>query len=861
MSRNPSLALRSIRARPSRTLLTTFGIVLGVAVILAISITNLSTLDSITSVFSEASGKANLVVTSSTTSDEGFSEDIQRRIVTIPGVKAAIPSLQIQTLLADEALSSQQDISFFGAVFGGLTLYGIDPSLDPQAREYKIVAGQFLSADLDAYDIVLVKDYADEKDIQLGHDADILTPEGIKTLRVVGLMSKEGPGQLYNGAFGIIPLKATQEIFSRMGELDQIDIVATPQAASGTGLDNLKAALQARLGDEYAVIYPAAQGERVTQMLNGYQMGLSFFSVIALFVGAFLIYNAFSMTIVERTREIGMLRTVGMTRRQVMGQVLTEAGILGIIGAVLGVGVGILLSQGLIRVMESMLAQEVKQVRVPLDGLATSVLVGLCVTLAAAAIPAWQAGRISPLEALRIRGNPRESWIVRRGWPLGVALLCISYFLIYHSPFPPAVQYRVVGAPVFAMFVGATLLVPITIGAWERAVRPWVRRIYGSEGQLGSSNVQRAKLRTTLTVATLMIGVAMILGMRALTSAFEQDIRGWIDKYLGGDLYIHSSLPMRADLARRLEGVEGTAAVTPIRYIDVKWLKPDGDEESLAFMAIDPSSYRRVTSFVFVTNPDDPDHLLNRLAEGDVVFVSSVLSEKYGLKQGDTIRLKTRRGQRDFEVAAVVVDYYNQGIVIQGSWKDMRRYFRLKDVSVFLLKIQPGHSLDEVQDRIDRQYGKRRHLTIVSNKTFKVRALGLLAQTLSLFDVLALIAMIVAALGVVNTLTMNVLERTREIGMLRSLGMTRRQVGKMILAEAGMMGLIGGVFGLLFGLFMSRLFLMAIAATQGYELTYVLPTQGILASLFIALIVSQLAAAWPAWRAARIRIIEALQFE
>jgi putative ABC transport system permease protein len=859
MFRAPLLAFRSLLARPSRTLFTLLGVVLGVAVILAISITNLSTLDSITTLFNEASGKAHLVVASSTTGDQGFPEGILRRIVSVPGVEAAIPSLQAQASLADET-SSQMDISFFGAVAGGLSLYGIDPSLDSQAREYKIVAGQFLSADLDAYDVVLVKDYADEKDIQLEHDIEILTSDGIETLRVVGLMSKEGAGQLNNGAFGVIPLKAAQEIFDRVGDLDQIDIVATAQAASGAELDSLKTALQARLGDEYAVTYPAARGKRVTQMLDGYQMGFNFFGVIALFVGAFLIYNAFSMTVVERTREIGMLRAVGMTRRQVIVQILTEAGILGIVGAVLGVGAGVLLSQGLIRFMEFLLVQEVKQIHIPFDGLATSVLVGVFVTLVAAAIPAWQAGRISPLEAVRIRGNPRESWIIRRGWILGTAILGISYLILYHVPLPQAQEW-LSHLVVFGLLLGGTLLIPISVGVWERFARPWVRRIYGSEGQLGSRNTQRAKLRTTLTVAALMVGVAMILSIRAVTGAFEYDIRAWLENYIGGDLYVHSSLRMRTDLGQRLEAVEGVAAATPIKYFDVKRLKTDGGEESLSFMAVDPSSYRRVTSFVFAANQGDPDRLLERLAEGDAVFISSVLSEKYELKQGDTIRLETRRGKRDFEVVAVVVDFYNRGLVIEGSWQDMRRHFRLNDVSAFLLKIKPGYPLDEVRDRIDRHYGKRRHLTVESNKALSARALGLLAQTGSLFDVLALIAMIVGSLGVVNTLTMNVLERTQEIGMLRSLGMTRRQVGKMILAEAGMMGLIGGAFGLVFGLLMSRTILKTMNAMTGYELTYILPVQGILVSLLIALVVSQLAAIWPARRAAGLRIIEAIQSE
>jgi putative ABC transport system permease protein len=465
------------------------------------------------------------------------------------------------------------------------------------------------------------------------------------------------------------------------------------------------------------------------------------------------------------------------------------------------------------------------------------------------------------LEAVRIRGNPREGWLIRRGWILGLVLVGISFLFLYRNPFPPAIQEDLANTAVFTLFIGATLLIPVTVGAWERFARPVVRQIYGSEGQLGSSNVQRAKLRTTLTVAALMVGVAMLLSIRAMTDAFKHDIQAWIDAYIGGDLYIHSSIPMRTEFGPRLEAVDGAAAVTPIRYLDVKYLMPDGDEETLAIMVVDPLSYARVTSFVFAANQGDPNQLMERLAEGDAVFISSVLSERYGLAQGDTIRLQTRRGQRDFEVAAVVVDFYNQGLVIEGSWKDMRRYFGVNDVSVFLMKLQPGQSMAEVEERIDQLYGKRRHLTVESNQTIKARALELTSQSFSLFDVVALIGMIVASLGVVNTLTMNVMERTQEIGMLRGMGMTRRQVSKMILAEAGLIGVIGGVFGLSFGLFLSRLFLTSASTMQGYNLTYVLPTQGIVVGLLISVLLSQLAAIWPARSAAGINIIEAIQYE
>ncbi|MGD2165333.1 MAG: FtsX-like permease family protein [Anaerolineae bacterium] len=860
MLRLSLLAFRSLWTRPSRTFLTTFAIVLGVAVILAISITNLSTLDAITTLFSEASGRAHLVVTSQEAGEGGFPAVALQRTLAVPGIQRAIPSVQVRTSLVSDG-SSPLDISFFGAVAGGLVIYGIDPDLDVEAREYRLVGGQFLSADLDAFHIVLVSDYAAEKDVEVGDDLDIVTPQGVETLRVVGLMSEQGAGQLNNGAFGVIPLHAAQEIFDRVGDLDQIDIVAAPQTASGARLDELKAALQTRLGDDYSVTYPAARGKRVTQMLDGYQIGFNFFGVVALFVGAFLIFNAFSMTVVERTREIGMLRTVGMTQAQIMQQILAEAALLGSVGSALGVGAGLLLSRGLIRIMELILAQEVREVHVPLDGLVTSVIVGICMTLIATAIPAWQAGRIAPLEALRVRGNPRERWIIRRGWVLGLGILALSYLLAYHIPLPSALEERMGHSVALGVLLGGALLIPVSFGAWERLARPMIGRIYGSEGQLGSRNSRRSKTRTTLTVAALMVGVAMILSIRAVTGAFEIDIRSWLDKYIGGDLYVHASSPMRADLAPRLEAVEGVAAVAPIRYFGVERVKTDGTKEDLSFMAIDPALYRRVTSFAFAAGQGDPHLLLQRLAAGDAVFVSSVLSEKYGLGQGDIVRLVTRHGVRDFEVAGVVVDFYNRGMVIQGSWRDMRRQFRVDDVSAFLLSVAPEHSVDAVQARIDRLYGERRHLTVDSNEALSARAIDLLSQTAGLFDVLALIAMIVGALGVINTLTMNVLERRQEIGMLRSVGMTRRQVAKMILAEAAMMGIAGGAFGLAFGLLMSRIVVQAMNAVTGYDLGYFVPSQGLVVSLFIALIVSQLAALWPARRAASTNIIEAIQFE
>jgi putative ABC transport system permease protein len=866
LSRSFSLAFRSLLARPLRALLTTFGVVLGVAVILAISISNGSTMEAVAGVFAEASGKAQLSVTNANTRDRGFKESVLRQVAGVEGVQAAVPILIGQALLGGEEPASGMAISMLGASTGGLVVYGVDPSLDRQAREYKVVDGSFLSPDPDRHEILLVKDYADEKKLRVGNEIELAisggadTGAGSATMEVVGLISKEGPGLLGNGAFAAIPLDTARAIFSRAGELDQIDVVAAPGASSGKALEELKSRLQARLGSKYSVIYPATQGEKVSQMLAGYQMGLGMFSAIAIFVGAFLIYNAFSMTVIERTREIGMLRTLGMTRGQVLRQILIEAGLVGVVGALLGLAAGVGLAVGLIKGMELMLSQEVRQIQVPPGALAGAFAVGLLVTLAAATIPAIQASRVSPLEALRVRGRGREGWFVRRGWMVGLALIVLS-LLTATVRLPPPMGDHMQDMAVMLLLFGGTLVVPGLVGASERASRPVTRRIYGEEGALGSRNIQRARLRTALTVAALMVGVAMILSIRAVSDAFGQDISNWIERYIGGDLYVHSNLNMRSELGNQLANIEGVQAVAPVRYLDIKKIKAGGGYENLSLMAIDPQSYSQVTSFAFTSGQGAPQPMIDRLAAGDAVFISSVLSEKDDLKRGDRLRLLTRRGEREFEVAGVVVDFYNQGRVLQTSWNDLRRYWGFNDASTFLVKLSPGRSPETVRERILSLYGNTYHLTVDSNEAMRTNAISMIDQTTGMFDVLAMIAMIVAALGVVNTLTMNVVERTREIGMLRSLGMTRRQVGKMILAEAGLMGAIGGLMGLALGLLMSRTILSSINSMAGFSLTYVFSIEGLVVGLVLAFIVSQLAALWPARRASRLRVIEAIQFE
>jgi putative ABC transport system permease protein len=335
------ITLRSLRARPLRTFLSAFGIILGVAGLLAIQITNGAALASLSALFEGTAGKADLVVTNAAGADgESLPERVLRRLEGSQVVKAAVPSLQLRTTLAVQLPDSAISLSLLGFDMGGFVVYGIDPRADPAVRDYKLKQGSFLSTSGGAQEIVLVENYAAENNLKVGNIIELLAADGPQEFKVVGLITKEGAGLNNNGAFGVIPLRTAQELFNRTGELDQIEIVLKPQYGALREQESAKAELQSRLGGDYSITTTAAKGERVNQMLSGFSIGLNFMGGMALFVGAYLIYNTFSMTVIERTREFGLLRTLGLTRQQVVLQVLVEAGILGLAGSLAGALLG-----------------------------------------------------------------------------------------------------------------------------------------------------------------------------------------------------------------------------------------------------------------------------------------------------------------------------------------------------------------------------------------------------------------------------------------------------------------------------------------------------------------------------------------
>jgi putative ABC transport system permease protein len=369
-----------------------------------------------------------------------------------------------------------------------------------------------------------------------------------------------------------------------------------------------------------------------------------------------------------------------------------------------------------------------------------------------------------------------------------------------------------------------------------------------------------------LTVGVLMIGVVMTVSVGAMSISFQASMGDWMNAVLGGDFIITSTDPMRDDLMRDIEKVPGIAGVTPERWLFgnltgiVRGGTLENRQDPVLLIGIDAATRRAISTFQFMGG-EDPDSAMDELASGDSIFVSTALRDRWNIRRGDMVRLRTTRGEHDFRVVAIAMSFMQGGQSMITSRRDLEKYFGDTRVSMFMANKAPEASSSDVEERLKNGIAKSKRLVIQAGDEYRQSLATQVQQFFLMFDAMVWIAVIVGALGVVNTMTMNVLERVREIGTLRSIGTTRGQVMGMILSEAAAMGVLGALFGVLVALPISREGVTRMAEISGFPMSYLFPPGGFVAGVVIALVVSQLAALYPTWRAVRLNVIEAIKEE
>jgi len=839
-----------------RLLFPLLGVALGVAVFVAVRVTNVSTLRAFGRTVEAIAGRASLEI-------NGRGAPLDETLLLVarrtPGVASVAP-----LILADVLVQEAQGEA--------LLVAGIDVVSDRAVRDYTFSdSGSGLAAERpDPFamltkpgSIVLSERFAQRHGIDIGASLHIYTSQGTQKVVVHGFLRPEGAAEALGGNFAIMDIAAAQVLFNRVGLLDRIDVVPLKDFPLAT----LQAALQTRLGEGVQVRRPQARNESVEKMLRSFHVNLTALSLIALIVGMFLIYNSTTMAVVQRRRELGILRALGVTRRRIFRLIMGEALALGILGVALGLGLGMLLARlALLLVSPAVstlyLVEYVNRLILTSETVLIGIGLGLGATLLSALWPTLEAIRTSPVGAIQRRGvySTRQAPV----WPItlvGIVLLGATYGL---SRLPAIGGVAIFGyLACLALVLGVSCLIPLVLRGFNRVGRHTLTRWLGVEGLLALDNLLFSLRRGTVATAALLTSFAMMISVTIMIDSFKKTVYTWVDQTLTADLLVHQATPggergiltMPHHLRQELLGLEGVRDADSARAIDVAY---QGD--MVLLVAVDFDVYMQYGTYPLVAG--DPREAMQQVVEQQGVLVSENFSRRYGVSAGEALVLQTPKGRQAFLVAAVVIDYSSDRGTITMNRRTYVTYWGDEQVDAFGVFVAPGADLERTAQRIKRHFAPRYPLYVLTRAKFKERVLELVEQPFAVTYALEIIAIIIALLGVTNALYASILERTRELGVLRAVGATRRRVQRIILIEGGIMGCIGGCCGLVAGVLLSLILIFVInRQVFGWTLQLTISVPYVLVALLL-LVVATIAASYrPAQQAARVHLTEAVQYE
>ncbi len=839
------LALRSLAARPLRTALTIVGVALGVGVLYAALATDAGIESSIDRTVRDLVGRADLRIAAF--SDVSLSADTVHTAATTPGVETAAPQLERRTYL--------QPVPGQGSPLPGapVTVLGIDPELDPRVHDLPLASGQALSRPNEPSALITER-LARDEGLGLGSEIELngpaANPDDLR-FRVVGILPGDGP---LVGAFGrtvVVPIARAEAAFALDGP-SRLDLLL----ADGANADAVSIALERRLtAQPYVLSSPSDLAVSLRASTADFRGTVALVAAVALFVGAFLIFNTLSMTVVERLREIGLLRAAGTTRRQVVAFVLAGAVAIGVLGSIVGIGVGVALAAAMAAFVGQVGSVTLGGIEAPLDGIVLAVAVGILVTIAAALEPAVRASRVAPVEALKARLAPGGGTAAQLRWLLGVFVIVgVAGLALWPTGAGAAGVAR--SLVVYALLLLVALASPFLVAPLGRVAGIPFALMFRIEERLARGSLVRDRSRTALTVGALTMGLAMIVALGGLATATRAAATAWLASVVPGDEVVTSIRPVALDeqVLDDLSGAPGVERVTPVATFDVAY-------QGIRLDAAAVNGQSLLADGRLVFEAGDRTAALTGLDRPGTAIVPRAMADRLGLRVGDTMTFAVGGGSRaELRVTGVVERSLpgRAGEALLVGWADATTVFDVPGADFFAVRFAPGApaSARAGLERLARNAALE-PTTIDAVEGAISDALG---RVFGLFDALAFVAIAVAALGIVNTLSMNVLERVPEIGILRAAGMTRRQVSRMVVVEAGVLGIVGSVLGILTGLVAAAL-MVGLTSAGGAETGLRVPWPSVALAAVLGVGVAMLAAYYPARLAGRLSIVRAVRAE
>jgi putative ABC transport system permease protein len=832
-----------------RTSLSIIGIVLGVSVFVSVQIAIHTSIESFNATVDHVSGKANLQITSS---GRGFSEETYLRAKKVSGVTAATPVIQCISKI-DEPIGEP------------LYLLGIDIFSDQKFRNYQLYDPteedlQFLK---DPKAIAITEKLASRHGLKKGDVLPLIFGSKKVTLTIARLLKMEGPAKSLEGNFGLMDIASAQEALEKVGLIDRIDLIVE----KSSGLDGVEKELKKVMPPGTEIRRPETRSGQVEKMVSAFHLNLTALSLISLVVGMFLIYNAISISVIQRRREIGMLRGLGVTRSQILGLFLCEAGLIGGVGSLIGLGVGI----GLAKVMLFFVSRTITAlyIIVKTEHLVISPFIlvggfgiGLVASILSAIGPAREASRISPREALSLGTLETKVKVRLTHFSLiGIVLLLLSLLFALQKPIQQKPIFGFLSA--LLIIIGIAFMIPSLIMLLNRLLAPFIHRLFGVEGKLASCYFQDSMARTVITIAALMTALSMLISISIMILSFRKTVDLWVEQSINGDAFIfpgsysltgYSAL-LPLEVSRGLPSLPGVKAVDSFRAVEIEYR----DQPAL-IAAVDGQVFLHMKTIRFTTG--NSRKILQSFASGQSILVTESFSLRHQVNPGDRIQLNTPTGEQHFLVSGVFYDYSTDwGMILvekklfQSLWNDET----LHSAGIYL---EEGASLEAFKNFFREKYSKSYQVFVISHRELRNEILKVFDQTFAITYSLEFIAIFVAFLGIINSLNALIIERQRDIGILRAVGGSQKQVQKTVLIEAGMIGFFSHILGLIAGFLLSLLLIHVINKQSfGWTIQFSIPLWSLIQFWLMVMLTSTLAGFIPARRAAKMNAVDTLRVE
>jgi putative ABC transport system permease protein len=836
------MALRNLLRHPWRTLATVLGVGLGVASVLATLSVGDNVEANVRETLQAVSGPADLIVTPGATGRAVMAtEELEASVRTDPAVAWVVPVLNTRA-------EPERDAE---AVPGSL-LPGIDSGFQLGGRltehveslPFAIREGRLPRAG--AREVVISEGFIASRGLVMGSTVVFASQAGPLPLTLVGAMDDRVALATTNGGrVGVTHLEDLQAALSLAGRASHLELGLRP----GADVELVRSRVQDRTGDAFTVTFPAGVGDAASGIVQTLQAGLLILAATLMALGGFMAYNTFMAGVVERSREFALLRTVCLRSRDVLRLALAEALWVSLAGVTVGLLLGLGLSYGITRLNALVVGFEFRTLVVPVVPTLLAAAIGVLVALLAATLPAAAASRTTPLSALRSVDDRPPARQTALGW-----LLLVLGVVATRLPWSGMWALTGTALAMAAFFAGVALAGASLIEPGARLLRPLLIGLFGTPGRLGVGFTVRNAPRNGVAIGTVVVGVGLIIGVSAMVAGLNRAIAAWVDTTVVGDLFVTSPVPFTADFAARSSAVEGVEAVSGVGLRIVRY-EPEGVPRgrSVVVVLVEPERFDPATGFgalQYVSGQGDARRGFEALSRGGTVLAANTIRDRFGVGIGDSARLRTDEGFQDFDIEGVVVDFTSGGETFIASILDLPR-FGGGSPDLFVMTVEPGRRPGEVRDALLAAFPDA-VLDVTLNAEYRAAILELVGRTFSTTNMLLVLAALIAALGVANTLGMNLSRRAFEIAMLRTLGFKRRDVRALVLAEGITVLSLGVALGVAFGWLLADVIVSGAEALTGYVIEPAVPWRLVVAAVVLTPLVGLVASLLPARRASRL---------